>query len=113
LSKRWNVARVTSEISSSPKTAGSGAVPSSGTPATDPLVVAAKDSPATLRADKALLDRFTLEAHFFCDIKWFLLHSKCRITRMVSSIELSLREIFVNKLYPAAKLSLRLRERNS
>jgi hypothetical protein len=71
LSKRWNVARVTSEVSSSPMVkAWAGAVAGDGTPAIDSLVVAvvaAKDSPARPNTDNAVFDRLAL-ARFIRDM---------------------------------------------
>ncbi len=75
--ERWNVAKVTSEISSSAKNACAGAVAGDGIPASDPVTVATKDSPATLKTDtgKAFPDRFPLQAFFVCDIMRLLLKS--------------------------------------
>jgi len=69
----WNVARVTSEISSSAR--GVTAVPGDSIDATDPFAGNAKESPATprpatLKADKAFFDRLPFEARFICDITW-------------------------------------------
>jgi hypothetical protein len=66
------VANVTSDISSSPKVnTCEGAVAGDGTPAIDsvvvPAVVAAKDSPATPKTDKAVFDRLAL-LRFTCDM---------------------------------------------
>jgi hypothetical protein len=88
LSKRWNVARLTSEISSSPRRTCNGTVfcgaksaidpaadaarVADGKSATDPPVDAAKDTPAIPSTDKALLGRFPFEARFVCDIAEFL-----------------------------------------
>ncbi|MGC2836206.1 MAG: hypothetical protein WA238_19195 [Methylocella sp.] len=91
LSKRWNVARLTPEISSSSK-AGSlngatfcqsvsatdaavGAKDADRTSAGDPPVEAANDIPAIPSTDTDLLGRFSLEARFACDIEEFLLYS--------------------------------------
>jgi hypothetical protein len=102
LSKRWNVAKLTSEISSS-SSAGirNGAVlcqsisatdptvgaanDAGGISAGDPPVDAAKDIPAIPSTDTALLGRFPLEARFACDIEEFLLYfpSTKRATKLL------------------------------
>jgi len=95
LSKRWNVARLTSEISSSSSVATrngtvfchsiSATDPAGGTDtdtdtdtgdisAGDPPVDAAKDIPAIPSTDTALLGRFPFEARFACGIAEFLLY---------------------------------------
>jgi hypothetical protein len=43
-------------------------VPGEGIPASDPVVVAAKDIAATLKTDTDKAFRFRLEACFVCDI---------------------------------------------
>jgi hypothetical protein len=68
----WNVAKVTSEISSSAK--GVMAVPGDSIAAADPFTGSAKDRPATPKPAmpavyKAFFDRFSLGACFICDIK--------------------------------------------
>jgi hypothetical protein len=90
LSKRWNVARLTSEISSSSSVgtrngaascqsrsatdpAGGDARDAGGIYAGDPPVDAAKDIPAIPSTDTALLGRFPFEARFACGIAEFLL----------------------------------------
>jgi hypothetical protein len=80
----WNVAKVTSEISSSAK--GVAAIPGESMAATDPFADNAKDSPAapkpaTLKTDKAFFDRFPFEACFICDIRW--LHNLHRAAPLV------------------------------
>ncbi|MGP0058693.1 MAG: hypothetical protein ACLPID_05345 [Beijerinckiaceae bacterium] len=70
LSKRWNVAKLTSAISSSPNmTACNGSPFCDGISltdifATDPLVDAAKVAPAIPSTVAALLGRFTFEESF-------------------------------------------------
>ncbi len=71
-SRSWNVARVTPEISSSPKGIA-GAAPAGLNTAAELAAVAANDAPTTPRTVNALLERFTLEARFVCIIKWLLL----------------------------------------
>src|ERR1700744_935610 len=90
LSKRWNVARLTSEISSSSRVGTrngaafcqsiSAAEPAVGSAkgddaifAGDPPVDAAKDTPAIPRTDRALLGRFPFKARFACNMSEFLL----------------------------------------
>src|SRR5262249_33428075 len=70
LSYTWNVAKVTSEISSSAK--GVTAVPGDSMAATDPFAgnkaSPATPRPATPKVDRAFLDRLPLAACFICDI---------------------------------------------
>jgi hypothetical protein len=68
------VANVTPEISSSPK-GMAGVAPIGTNAAAELAAVAASETPATLRAVKALFDFFTLEARLICDINRFLLQS--------------------------------------
>src|ERR1700722_12865501 len=85
LSKRWNVARLTSEISSSSRVGTrNGAVSCQRMSATDPAVGAtrdaagdppvdaAKDTPAMPRTDTVFLVRFPFETRFACGIAVFL-----------------------------------------
>jgi hypothetical protein len=89
LSKRWNVARLTSEISSSASvgtrneavfchsisaTDPAGGNDAGDISAGDPPVDAAKDTPAIPSTDTALLGRFPFEARFASGIAEFLLY---------------------------------------
>jgi len=72
-SKTWNVAKLTSEISSSPRVTGlNDPINCDGRAATDPPADAAKDTPAIPSTDAALLGRFPFEARFVCGIAEFL-----------------------------------------
>ncbi|HTV34338.1 MAG TPA: hypothetical protein VME69_14800 [Methylocella sp.] len=78
MSKRWNVAKLTSEISSSPRKVSNGTVfgdgkSPTGITATAPLAVAAKEAPVIPSTDTALLERLRFEARFACGMAEFLL----------------------------------------
>jgi hypothetical protein len=72
-SQRWNVARLTSVISSSPRVIRS-AVFRDGISATDPPLDAARDTPTNPSTDIALLGRLPFKARFACAIAEFLLY---------------------------------------
>jgi hypothetical protein len=90
LSYTWNVARVTSEISSSAK--GVTAVLGGSEAATEPFAGSAKDSPAapspaTLKTEKAFFDRFPFEAGFISGIirlHDYLRAPRVRFTQLIS-----------------------------
>jgi hypothetical protein len=93
LSKRWNVARLTSEISSSPKKTRNGTVFCGGISAADPPADAARDSPAIPSTGAALAVRFRFNPRFVCDMAEFLLDfssNKCA-TKLSKSVTFSVR----------------------
>jgi hypothetical protein len=73
LSKKWKVARLTSEISSSLKGIGCNAVTGVSTAASAP--VATRETPAAPKTDtaKAFLDFLHLQEFFVCDMDSLLL----------------------------------------
>ena len=90
MSKRWNVARLTSEISSSSRVGtrngaafcqtksatepAVGAAKAAGISAGDPPVDATQDTPAIPSTDIALFGRFPFAGRFACGIAEFLLY---------------------------------------
>jgi hypothetical protein len=108
LSKRWNVARLTSEISSSSRVgtrngaafcqtklatdpAVGSAKDAAGISAGDPPVDATQDTPAIPSTDIALFGRFPFAGRFACGIAEFLLYlpSNKRTTSLLYSYTIS------------------------
>jgi hypothetical protein len=107
LSKRWNVDRLTSEISSSSRVgtrngaafchsiSATGpavdAAKAAGISAGDPLVEATQDTPAIPSTDIALFGRFPFAGRFACGIAEFLLYlrSNKRTTSLLYSYTVS------------------------
>jgi hypothetical protein len=107
LSKRWNVARLTSEISSSSRVGtrngaafcqtksatepAVGPAKAAGISAGDPPVDATQDTPAIPSTDIALFGRFPFAGRFACGIAEFLLYlpSNKRTTSLLYSYTIS------------------------